>query len=176
VGARGVTGLAIASGRRDDVATRTRQGLAADDPFAQPSDFDAEVSDSGIESAGLTEQGGRRRAGRQFEAETALGSVDPSADVTETGDGYALDTGAQRRLAARSFEGDLDIFGRGELDPASDIRETGDGFGLAREPAREVGAAAIDEQLPDRAVSPDDVTLEESDTGGFEAIFEGGDR
>jgi len=174
VGDRGVRGLEIASDRRDDVAERTRTQLAADDPYAQPGDFDADVSASGIESAGLTDPGARRRAGRQFEAETALGAVDPESDVTADGDAFALTGSAQRRLAARQFEADSPAFGSGDLDPSSDIRETGGGFGLSPSAAREAGAATIDERLSDTAVSPDDVTLEETDSGGFEAVFEQG--
>lgn len=173
VGAQGVTGLGIPEPRRDDVAARTRQGLAADAPFAEPADFEADVSAQGVESAGLTDRGERRRAARKFEADTPLSDVDPSADVTETGDGLALDDRAQRRVAARSFEADSDLFDTGELDPQTDLRATGDGFGLARDEAREVAAADLSEQL-DTGVSPSAVELEARDDGGFRAIFEQG--
>jgi len=173
VGDRGVTGLGVAPGRRDDVAQRAERGLAADDPFAKPGDFDAEVSASGIESAGLTDAGARRRAGRQFESETPLGSVDPATDVTATSDGaFRLNAGAQERIAARRFEDQFDAFGQGELD-SSDVRETGSGFGLGESAAREVAADRLSEQAG-TDVSPGEIQLE--DTGsGFEAVF-GGDR
>ena len=174
VSARGVTDLGIPEGRRDDVAERARQGLADDTPFAQPGDFSADVTETGIASAGLTDQGARRRAARQFESETPLSAVDASADVTESGDGLTLDESAQRRVAARSFEDDVDVFGSGELDPATDVRDTGDGFGLARAEAREVAAADLSDQL-DTSVSPGAVDLEARDDGGFRAIF-GGER
>lgn len=175
VSGRGVTDLGIPERRRDDVAQRARQGLAADTPFAKPSDFSADVTATGIESAGLTDQGARRRAARSFESETPLDDVDPSADVTATDEGLTLDEGAQRRVAARSFESDLSLFGAGELDPATDVRATDDGFGLAREEAREVAAANLSDQL-DTSVSPGAVDLEARDDGGFEAIFERGER
>jgi len=151
------------------VAQRARRGLASEDPFADPEDFSAEVTATGIESAGLTDAGAERRAAAQFTAETPLDSATP-ADVTETDSGFALDDSAQERVAARRFEDDLDVFGQGELS-ASDVRETDDGFGLDREPARELAAANLSEQV-DGDVSPDEVTLEETDSGGFEGVFE----
>ena len=173
VGARGVTGLEVAEDRRSAVADRTRQQLAGEDPFAEPDDFAADVSGAGIESAGLTDTGARRRAGRQFESETPLSSVDPETDVTADGDSFRLGQDAQRRVAARQFEDDLDLFGRGELDADSDIRETGSGFGLGEDPAREVAAAQLDDRVDDRTVRPGEIDLEETDDGGFEAIFRG---
>ena len=230
--------------RSEDVAERTRAGLAGDDPFARPDDFGVEVGRRGIAEAALTDDGAQRRASRQFEAETpldsvgpddvtaaddgfelrderqrdiaaigldpqferqdltredivatddgfgpaedvrrqsaafqfedstALETVDPDADLQPTDDGFALDDRAQRRSAARGFEADIGLFGRGELDPDSDVRTTDDGFGLGREPARQVGAQQIDQELEDIDVSPDDVTLEETDSGQFEAVFE----
>ena len=173
VGARGVSGIEVAEDRRSAVADRTRQQLAAEDPFAEPDDFEAEVGAAGIESAGLTDTGARTRAGRQFEAETPLSSVDPETDVTADGDSFRLGDGAQRRVAARQFEDDLDLFGSGELDPQTDIRDTNGGFGLGEGPARQVAAAELDEQVTDTDVRPGDIDLEETDDGGFEAIFRG---
>ncbi|RAW44060.1 hypothetical protein DQW50_16165 [Halorubrum sp. 48-1-W] len=169
VGPGGVSGIEVADDRRDDVADRTRQELAEDDEFAEPGDFSADVSAQGIERAGLSDQGARRRAGRQFAAETPLREAGPD-DVTATDDGFTLDAEAQRRVAARQFEADLEPFGAGELDPSSDIRETGDGFGLAEGPTREVAADQLSDQVGD-TVDPADVELEPSD-GGFEATFE----
>jgi hypothetical protein len=157
--------------RRADVAGEARQELAADDEFTEPGDLDVDVGPGGVTDAGLTEQGRRRRAGRELEAETPLEEVDPAADLTQADDGLGLDTAAQRRSAARGFEDDLDTFEQGSLDSDA-VRETDDGFGLAREPAREAAAARIDADLPDVAVGPDDVTLEETAGGGFEANFE----
>jgi len=168
---RGVTDIAVPGARRDDVAARARQGLAADDPFAQPSDFEADVTAAGIESAGLTETGAERRAGRQFEAKTPLTDAGPD-DVTRTGSGFALDDEAQRRVAARQFESESDVFASGELTPG-DIRDTEGGFGLAEEPASELAAAELSEQV-DGTVAPSDVTLSERDDGGFEAVFDRG--
>ena len=173
VGARGVTGLEVAEDRRSAVADRTRTQLAGEDPFAEPEDFEASVGPGGIESAGLTETGARTRAGRQFEAETPLSSVDPERDVTADGDSFRLGDGAQRRIAARQFEDDLDLFGSGELDPQTDIRDTNGGFGLGEDATRQVAAAELDEEVGDIDVRPGDIDLEETDDGGFEAIFRG---
>jgi hypothetical protein len=162
----------VARGRRDDVAARARQQTAADDPFAQPSDFGAEVGAFGVESIGLTDMGARRRAGRQFESQTPLQQVDPTADIEPTDGGFALDSEAQRRSAARGFEADLELFGTGDLDPASDLRDIDGGFGLAREPAKQVAAERLDEQLPSVDVSPSDVELRQTDSGQFEGVFE----
>lgn len=170
VGARGVTGLEVAADRRDDVAQRARQGLASEDPFAKPGDFEANVSASGIESAGLTDTGARRRASRQFEAETPLREADAD-DVTATDNGFTLDSGAQRRAAARQFEGDIGLFETGELDPATDITQTDSGFSLGKEPARELAAAKLSEQTGS-TVAPSDVELSPTESGGFEAVFE----
>lgn len=162
----------VASGRRDDVAQRTRQALAGDDQFARPSDFGVDVGPRGVESAGLTDSGERQRAGRFFESKTPLSEVDPAADLTPSGDGFALDTKAERRSAARGFEDNTDLFGTGELDPTTDLRETDTGFGLARDEARQVAAARIDEQVSQVDVSPSDITLTKTDSGEFEASFE----
>jgi len=172
VGPGGVTEIETRPGRRDDIATRTRTGLAADDPFAEPGDFDVNVGPSGIEAAGLSDSGARRRAGRQFAAETPLTSVDPASDVRPTDGGFALTTSAQRRVAARQFERDLGVFGGGELDPRTDIRSTNGGFGLAEGPAREAAAADLDAQVSEFDIGPEDIRLEPTDSGGFEAIFE----
>jgi hypothetical protein len=162
----------VARGRRDDVAQRARQQTAAEDPFAEPSDFESEVGAFGVQSIGLTDMGARRRAGRQFESETPLREVDPTADIQPADGGFALDAEAQRRSAARGFEADLEIFGTGDLDPASDLRDIDGGFGLTREPARQVAAERLDEQLPSVDVSPSDVELRETDSGQFEGVFE----
>ena len=173
VGAFGVESIGLPEERRPDVADRTARGLAAEDPFAEPDDFDVDVSAAGIESAGLTDTGQRRRAGRQFEAETALSSVDPFEDVAAVDDGFGLTETAQQRSVAREFEEDLDVFGMGDLDPESDIRRVDDRFGLAEGPAAEVAAADIDRQIDEFDVGADDIDLEETDDGGFEAIFRG---
>lgn len=162
----------VASGRRDDVAQRTRQALAGDDQFARPSDFGVDVGPRGVEEAGLTDSGERQRAGRFFESRTPLSEVDPTADLTQSGDGFALDTAAERRSAARGFEDNTDLFGTGELDPSSDLRETDNGFGLARDEARQIAAERIDEQVSQVDVGPGDITLTETDSGEFEASFE----
>lgn len=162
----------VAAGRRDDVAQRTRQALAGKDQFAKPSDFGVDVGRRGVESASLTDPGERRRAGRQLEAQTPLSEVDPSADLTESGDGFALDTEAQRRSAARGFEQNTSVFESGDLDPSTDLRDIDSGFGLARDEARQVAAAQIDEQVSAVDVGPDDITLEETASGRFEASFE----
>jgi hypothetical protein len=162
----------VASGRRDDVAQRTRQALAGDDQFARASDFGVDVGPRGVESAGLTDSGERRRAGRFFESKTPLSEVDPTADLTQSGDGFALDTAAERRSAARGFESNTDLFNSGDLDPTTDLRQTDSGFGLARDEARQVAAARIDEQVSEVNVSPSDITLEETASGEFEASFE----
>lgn len=170
VGARGVTDLEIPDDRRPDVADRTRESLAGEDPFAEPGDFDVTVTGRGVEAAGLTDDGAQRRAGRQFESETALRSVDPFEDLRDTDDGFGLTDEAQQRQAARGFESQLELFDTGTLG-SDDVREFDDGFGLARDPARRLAAARIDEQLPDVDVSAGDIELEET-PGGFEAAFE----
>jgi hypothetical protein len=163
VGPRGVSELAIPSSRRDEVASRVRQDLAADDPFAKPGDFAADVGATGIESAGFTEGGARRRAGRQFEAETPLSAVDPQADIEPSGDGFTLDSRAQERVAARNFEDQLDAFGGGALTPA-DIEPSGDGFGLTDSAQQTVAADRLDDQFGSVDIGRGDVT----DTGdGF---------
>jgi len=157
--------------RLDDIGAEAAQDLAADDEFTQPSDLDVDVGPGGVTDAGLTDQGRRRRAGRQLEAETPLDEVDPAADLTQTDDGLELDRGADRRAAARRFEDELGAFDSGELT-GEDVRPTGDGFGLDRGPAREAAAARIDDQLPDVAVGAGDIELTETESGDFEATFE----
>jgi len=171
VGPRGVADLGIAQSRRDDVASRTAQQLASDDQFARPGDFNVDVGESGILSAGLSDTGERRRAGRQLESQTVLSEVDPNADLTQRDGGFALDTEAQRRAAARNFEDDIGLFGSGELDPSSDLRQTDSGFGLAEAPARELAASELSAQTGE-TVAPSDVELNPQDGGGFEAVFE----
>jgi len=171
VGDRGVTGIEVAADRRDDVAARTRSQLAADDPFANASDFGVTVGATGVTDAGLTDDGKRRRAGRQFTAETPLDSVDPFADITETDSGFGLGDAAQKRSAARGFEDDLSFFEQGSLT-GDDIRDISGGFGLAREPARELAAEQIDQQVDEFNVGVDDITLTETDSGRFEGSFE----
>ena len=162
----------VARDRRDRVADRARRQFADDDPFAEPDDFDVGVDRFGIEDAGLSQMGERRRAGRQFEAETPLRSVDPERDLTRMDDGFGLGRGAQRRLSAREFESEFDLFGTGDLDPETDIRSVNGGFGLAEGPTRQVAAADIDAQLDDFSVGPDDIELRETSDGQFEAMFE----
>ena len=170
VGDRGVTGIEVAADRRDDVAARTRSQLAADDPFANASDFGGEVGATGVESAGLTDDGQRRRAGRQFEDQTPLDSVDPFADITQTDSGLSLDDAAQKRSAARGFEDDLSFFEQGSLT-GDDIRDISGGFGLAREPARELAASQLDAKITEFDIGPDDIELTETDSGRFEGSF-----
>ena len=172
VGRRGVTGIEVAEDRRPDVADRARRGFADDDPFAEPDDFDVQVGQLGIEQAGLTEDGERRRAGRQFESETPLSSVDPFDDLTEDDDGFGLREPVQRRAAARGFEDSIGLFDTGDLDPESDIRDIDDGFGLGRDPAREVAAQQLDDQFDDFSIGPGDIELRETDSGEFEGVFE----
>ena len=162
----------VARDRRDRVADRARRQFADDDPFAEPDDFDVDVDRFGIEDAGLSQMGERRRAGRQFEAETPLRSVDPERDLTRMDDGFGLDSGAQRRLSAREFESEFDMFGTGDLDPETDIRSVNGGFGLAEGPTRQMAAADIDRQLDDFSVGVDDIELRETSDGQFEAMFE----
>ena len=64
------------------------------------------------------------------------------------------------------------MFGTGDLDPESDIRDIDDGFGLGRDPARQVAAQQLDEQFPDFSIGPSDIELRETDSGGFEGVFE----
>jgi len=171
VGDRGVSGIEVAESRRDDVAARTRSQLAADDPFATASDFGVTVGATGVTDAGLTDDGKRRRAGRQFESETPLEMVDPFADVTQTDSGFSLDDDAQKRSAARGFEDELEFFGQGSLS-GSDIRDIDGGFGLAREPARELAADRLDAKIGRFDIGPDDIELTETDSGRFEGSFE----
>lgn len=157
---------------KDTIASRARQETADETDFVESDDLDAEVGPGGVESVGLTDTGARRRAGRQFEAETPLTSVDAGRDVRADGDSFTLTEPAQRRFAARGFESELDTFGRGELDPSSDIRDTNGGFGLSRDATREVAADQLDDQLSDTTVRPGDIELDPLDSGGFEAVFE----
>lgn len=158
--------------RLDDIAQDAASEFAADDQYANPEDFDVEVGPGGVTEAGFSESGARRRASRELTAETPLDDVDPTSDIAPTEEGgFELTDTAARRSAARRFEDDFGPIEQGELDPSSDVREAGDGFGLARAPAQEVAAARIDDQLPDVAVGPDDITLELADDGTFEASF-----
>jgi len=107
VGAMGVTGLGVRESRRDDVATRTQRSLAGEDPFIEPDDIAVEVGAMGVTSAGVREDRRDDIAAREFEATTPLGSVDPDTDLTATGDGFGLTTGAQRRLGALQIDEQL---------------------------------------------------------------------
>ena len=98
--------------------------------------------------------------------------VDPDRDVAQTDDGFGLATDAERQVAARQFESEFDQFDRGELDPDDDVRPIDGGFGLGEDPARQVAAADLDRQVDEVDVSPGDIELEETDDGGFEAVFE----
>jgi len=159
--------------RVDEIAADAASEFAAGDEYADPGDFNIDVGPGGVTDAGLTPAGQRRRAGRQFTAETPLESVDPERDITNSEDGFALTDSAARRSAARGFEDDLGAIGQGELDPTRDVRETSGGFGLAESPARRVAAAQIDEQLPEVDVGPDDIDLERVPDGSFEGSFSG---
>ena len=147
----------IRDDRRDRVAGRMRDQLAADDEFATADDFDVGVGGLGVERATLSQEGARRRAGRQIEADTALSTVDPGDDLRGTDDGFELASGAQRRLFARDFEADSDVFGRGDLDPDEDITQTDDGFALADRRQRELAADDLDSQIGFISVGPDDL-------------------
>ena len=107
VGAMGVAGLGVRESRRDDVATRTQRSLAGEDPFIEPDDIAVEVGAMGVTSAGVREDRRDDIAAREFEATTPLGSVDPDTDLTATGDGFGLTTGAQRRLGALQIDEQL---------------------------------------------------------------------
>jgi hypothetical protein len=161
-------------GAIDEIAARAQQSVAAEDQFAEPGDFAADVGPGGVEEVRLTPRGELRRAGRQFESETALETVDPSSEIERSDDGFSLTGGADERLAARRFEDSTDTFGQGELDPSNDVRETDDGFGLSRDPARELAADRLDRQVESVDVGPSDIELTETESGDFEAVFEGG--
>jgi len=162
----------VAQARRDDVAARARTQAAAENPFAKPGDFEANVTDRGVSALGFTDQGRRQRASREFAAETPLDTVDPTADLSPVdGGGFRLDDAASRRSAARGFEDDYGAIGQGTLDPSSDLRETSGGFGLAEEPAREVAAAELDAEYPEVDIGPSDVSLSLGDDGAYEASF-----
>ena len=133
----------IPTERRQRVARRARRGLADDDPFAQPDDFDAEVGAFGVEEARFTETGARRRAGRQFAAETRLDSV-PADDVRATDDGFELAESRQRELAAFDFADRTPVE---TFDPERDITPADDGFGLTSEAQRRVAARGFEQQF-----------------------------
>ena len=170
VTARGVTGIAVAEERRDAVADRTARGLASDDEFAEPDDFGVDVTASGIEQAALTDAGARRRAGRQFESETALDTVDPTRDVTATDDGFALAEPGQRRIAATEFEADTPL---GSVDPQEDVVADGDGFGLAEPRQREVAARGFEDELEQFGAGELDPTTDVRETDDGFGLAEG---
>jgi hypothetical protein len=151
VGPRGVADLRVREGRREDVADRVRSDLASDNEYTRPSDFEATVTGSGVEQAGFAEGGRRRAAARQFESETLLGEVDPTADVTATDSGFGLDQQAQRRAAAEQLERDTPF---DELDPDTDVTATDDGFGLTEGPRRELAADRLADQTALTDVDP----------------------
>src|SRR6056297_178311 len=103
----GIAGVSIAEDRRDDVAGRAQRSLAGEDPFIEPDDIAVEVGAMGVTSAGVREDRRDDIAAREFEATTPLGSVDPDTDLTATGDGFGLTTGAQRRLGALQIDEQL---------------------------------------------------------------------
>ena len=162
----------VAAARRDDVAARARQQLAGDKQFTRPGDLSVDVGKRGVREAGFTEQGRRNRASRQFEAKTPLSAVDPTADLTDSGDGFGLDTAAKRRSAARGFEDEIGVFSQGELQPGEDLRQTDSGFALAEDEFRRVAASRIDEQIGAVDVGPSDITVTKTDSGEFSASFE----
>jgi len=157
--------------RADEIAADARADAAADDEFTDPSDLTAAVGPGGVEAVEFTNTGRRRRASRQLEAETPLDEVDPTADLQQADDGLTLDAQARQRSAARGFEDRIDTFEQGELT-ADDVRQTDSGFGLGRTRAREAAADRIDEQVGAVDVGPDDISIEETPGGGFEAGFE----
>lgn len=114
VGRGGVTDVQTAADRRDDIRQRARQEVAADDPFANPGDFDVDVSASGVEEVDLTERGARRRAAREFEAETPLTDVGPD-DLRETASGFGLEREPAREAAAAELSEQID----GSVSPSA---------------------------------------------------------
>lgn len=133
----------IPTERRQRVARRARRGLADDDPYAQPDDFETEVGAFGVESAAFTDDGARRRAGRQFAAETPLDTVGPD-DVRETDDGFTLAEEPQRQIAAMQFVDETPLE---TVDPEQDIGRDDDGFRLRSDAQRRVAARQFEQEL-----------------------------
>jgi hypothetical protein len=164
----------VAPGARETIEQRAEAGAAADKQFARPGDFDAEVSNQGVTDLGFTETGRRNRAARELESQTPLQAVDPASDITRDGDAFELDASAARRSSARGFEDRLDPIDQGELDPSTDVRNIdGGGFGLSEPVARETAAEQIDEQIERLSIGPDDITLEQRESGEFVGRFSG---
>ncbi|MDR9381774.1 MAG: hypothetical protein RI560_08925 [Natronomonas sp.] len=161
----------------DRIGERAERDFASEVDFINARDLEAQVGPGGVEDI-TTRPGRRDDIGQRVASD--LAADDPFA---EAGD-FAVDVGpqgiedarftpaGQRRRATRQFTDMFDVFGPGDLDPETDIREIGGGFGLTRGAAREVAAADIDQQLPNIDIGPGDIELEETQTGGFEAIFE----
>jgi len=99
-------------------------------------------------------------ADRQFvepadiEAEVGVGGVETV--------GVAPDR--QDDIAARQFEATTEL---ADVDPAADVVEQDAGFGLSDSAQRRLGAARIDQQLPDIDVGVDDIEISNG-----EAVFE----
>lgn len=161
----------------DEIGERAERDFASGVDFIESEDLEAQVGPGGVED--ITTRRSRRDDIGQRVA-TDLAADDPFAEPgdfavdvgTEGIEGARFTSGGRRRRATRQFTETFDEFEEGDLDPESDIRETNGGFGLARGPAREVAAADIDRQLPNIDIGPDDIDLQETETGGFEASFE----
>jgi|GEM_PF-3715693 len=123
---RGGVETMTAPAARPEIAAEAREETAADAEFIQPGDLDAEVGPGGVQDVGLTDQGARRRAGRQFEAETPLSDVDPASDLRETGDGFGLARDPAREVAAERIDEQTPNLDVGVDD--IDLEDTGDGF------------------------------------------------
>jgi hypothetical protein len=113
--------------RRGSIGQDALADVAADDPFATPSDFDVEVGPGGVEEVEITDQGARRRASREFESETGLSEVDPQQGIQETDSGFRLGENPRRRLTADSFESQTQL---SQVDPQADLTRADDGFAL----------------------------------------------
>ena len=152
---RGVEDLGIRESRFDAVGQRARRSAAGEDEFARPDDFQADVTREGIEGVAFTDDGERRRAGRQFEAETPLEQIDPQADVREAGDGFELAEDRQRDIAVIELDPE---FPRQDLG-RSDVRPAGDGFAPTAGVERQAAAFEFEDETPLSSVDPrDDVT------------------
>ena len=129
--------------RRDGVARRARRELAEDDPYAQPDDLELDVGAFGVERARFTDDGARRRAGRQFAADTPLDRVGPGG-VREIDGGFALAEDQQREIAAFEFAEQTPV---DRFDPQADIGRDDGGFGLRSDAQRRVAARELEREL-----------------------------
>lgn len=118
-----------------------------------------------------TETVRRRGAANEFEDNTLLSEVDPQEDVTQTeGDGFALDTGAQKEIAATQLDDEFADVGIGTGDVQ---QESGGGFGLTRGARREVAAERFEDQTAAEQLDPqEDISL----VGGEPQLTDAGQR